>query len=189
MIKNTLSITLVLATFLFSSMALAEEPYIGIGAVQHTYEQDFGNENDFEAEPTSYRITIGSRVARYWIMEAYYLAPLEEDDEVFIGTGGNTGIEVEYEAILGYSVNASYKAGPFLIYGGPHITAARIVAESTNPSIDSFNDKDTRVSGGLGAGVSIVLFDKVSLNVNGQTYYWDSDILGTGVGAELRYHL
>lgn len=186
MIKNTLSVVSLLALISASFSVFAEEPFIGIGMVSHKYKQDFGNISDFEAEPTSYRLTLGSRITKDYTIEAYYLSPAESDDEVLVGA---TPMEMEYREIVGASINRIFIAGPFSLYLGPNVTAAKVSAESTNPSLDSIFEKETRVSPGLGLGINLKVHKHFSINVNAQTYYYSTDILGTGAGAELRYHL
>ncbi len=185
MIKNTLSFSLLLSTFLLSCLAYAEEPYIGLGVVQHTFEQDNGNANDFEVEPSSYRITLGSRIAKNYLIEAYYLSKKDADE----ATLGITNVDFEYKAVVGAAIYRAFNAGIFRFYIGPNINAAKVSFESNNAALNDANDLDTRVSPGLGAGLDMQLYKKLYLNVNYQSYYIDSGLLGTGAGAELRYRM
>jgi len=191
MIKNTLVIASFLAASCFSLVSYAEEPYIGIGMVKHTHEQKFDSVNDFEAEPTAYRLTLGSRIAKNWVMEAYYLET-KDADEIDIGTRANPVLmDIEYKTILGASINWGYTSGPIRIYAGPNVTAAKVSAKTvkSNPALDAFNEKDTRFSPGIGAGIDIKPFKHFSFSLGAQSYYWADDILGVGFGGELRYHL
>jgi len=182
MIRKYLSFAFVFASFLTSGAALAEEPYIGIGAVQHRYEQDLT-----DAEPVSYRITLGSRISKHTIIEAYYLGSAISDDEATAGASA-TPIDFEYEFIVGASINASVKGGPFTLYAGPNISAAKIKVVSSNPAITAANDLDTRVSPGMGIGLDLRFAKHLSLDFNAQTYYLSKDKKGAGAGAEFRYH-
>lgn len=182
MIRKYLSFAFVFASFLTSSIAFAEEPYIGLGVVKHTYEQDL-----LEAEPISYRITFGSRISKHTIIEAFYLETAEADDEATAGALA-TPIELEYEFIVGASINRSIKSGPLTLYGGPNVTAAKVKASSADPVINAANNLDTRVSGGLGIGLDLRFAKHLSVDFNAQSYYYSPDITGWGAGAELRYH-
>lgn len=188
MIRKYLSFAFVFASFLTSSVAFAEEPYVGIGAVQHRYEQDLT-----EAEPISYRITVGSRISKHTVIEAFYLGSAIEDDEATAGPSA-TPIDFEYDFIVGASINGSVKAGPFTLYAGPNITATKINVVATGPdpilnaAINAANDLDTRVSGGLGIGLDLRFARHFSLDFNAQSYYFSDDAKGAGAGAELRYH-
>ncbi len=188
MIRKHLSFALVFASFLTSSMVFAEEPYVGVGAVQHRYKQDLT-----EAEPVSYRITLGSRVSKHTVIEAFFLGPAIEDDEATAGTTP-TPIDFEYEFIVGASINGSVKAGPFTLYAGPNVTATKIKVTATgadpveNAAINKANDLDTRVSPGMGIGLDLRFTKHLSLDFNAQSYYLSKDKKGGGAGAELRYH-
>jgi len=185
--KKTLTLILAISISYMSSLAFAEEPFIGIGVVNHTYKQDpAGTDNDAKAEPSSYKITLGSRVAKKFIIEAYYLVP-NESDEIIIG-GNPTVMKVEYETLVGASINYALVSGPFTFYIGPNVTAAKIKAESSNPALDAANDLDIRVSPGAGAGIDLQIYKKISLAIHGESYLQDGDRTGIGAGAELRYH-
>jgi len=186
--KKTLSLIIAISTTYLSGLAFAEEPFIGVGIVSHTYEQDpSGTANDVKAKPTSYKITLGSRVAKNWIIEAYYL-PQKDKDGIIIG-GAGTPMDVEYEIVAGASINLALVSGPFTFYAGPNMTAAKITAESGIEALDQANDFDTRVSPGLGLGMDLTIYKNFSLDFNAQSYLWDGDRLGYGTGVELRYHL
>lgn len=187
--KKTLTLILAISTTYLSGLAFAEEPFIGVGLVNHSYEQDpSGSANDVTAKPSSIKLTVGSRIAKNWVIEAYYLLPHEED-EISIG-GAGTVMDVEYESIIGASLNYAFvHTGSFAIYAGPNVSAAKIKAESGNAVLDAQNDFDVRVSPGLGLGMDITLYKSLSLYIEGQSYLIDSGRLGVGTGAGFRYHL
>lgn len=187
--KKTLSLILAISTTYLSGLAFAEEPFIGVGIVNHTYKQDpSGSANDVTAKPSSIKLTLGSRIAQNWIIEAYYLLPNKED-EIAIG-GAGTKMDVEYETLIGASLNyAIIHTSSLVIYGGPNVTAAKIKAKSGNATLDAANDFDVRVSPGLGIGIDLTIYKKASLYLEAQSYLLDGDRTGFGTGAGLRYHL
>jgi hypothetical protein len=198
MIKNTLALILVISITYLPSLSFAEEPYIGLGMVNHTLKDDDGDENDYKTQPTSYRFTVGSRIAKNYIIEAYFLSN-ESSDNASLGTIITT-FDFEYEQVFGASINYALVAGPLTIYGGPNITAAKLTAtvdranssstiSDTDEIILNSQFSETLLSGGIGVGVDLRVYKNISIDLNAQSYLFDGDRLGTGVGAELRYHL
>ncbi len=192
MIKQTLILFLALSITYLPSLSHAEEPFIGIGALGLNHKEDGG----VSAKPTSIKVTLGSRVARNWIMEAYYLSPLDGDD---ITADSGTVFEVNYDKAYGASLSYAKRLGLLTLYGGINGTAVDFKAEVTDASasganateiaaLNAANSKDTLLSPGFQVGADFNFYKNVSVDLKFQRYYWDSDATGDGIGAELRYH-
>jgi len=188
MIKTARFLTLLISMTYLSSVAYAEEPFIGLGLVVGQYDQDSpGTANDADASPESYKLTIGSRIYKNAIIEAYYLHPKKEDT-IPLG-GANTLVDIEFDFIFGASINYAAVAGPFTFYLGPNISAAKISASSDNAVLQDANTFSTQVSPGFGVGIDVRLHKHFSINFHAESYLYDSDKSATGAGAQLRYHL
>lgn len=188
MIKTARFLILAISMSYLSSQAYAEEPFIGIGYVSSQYSQDSsGSANDADYNPESYKLTLGSRIYKNAIIEAYYLHSAKEDTQEL--GGANTPVDLEFDFIFGASINWAGVAGPFTFYAGPNISAAKITATSDNQVLQDLNTFSTQISPGFGVGLDIRLHKHFSLDVHAESYLYDSEKTGAGVGAQLRYHL
>ena len=188
MITTTRFLILLISMTYLSSLTYAEEPFIGLGAVVGQYDQDSpGTDNDADASPESYKLTIGSRIYKNAIIEAYYLHTMEKDT-IELG-GANTPVDIEFDFIFGASINWAGVAGPFTFYAGPNISAAKITATSDNQVLQDANTFSTQISPGFGVGIDVRLHKHFSVDFHGETYLYDSDKSAMGFGAQLRYHL
>ena len=199
MIKQTLALILGISITYLPSLSFAEEPYVGLGIVSHAIKDD---DNGFDVKPQSYRFTLGSRIAKNWIAEAYYLSP-GSDDTGAITDGKKRVFDIEYSSIFGASINYALVTGPFTFYAGPNLSVADLdgavntkesAATLSDTEIDFSNNeiKDkygSRYSLGGGAGVDINFYKNFSIDFNAQTYLLGDGMTGIGYGAELRYHL
>jgi hypothetical protein len=200
MIKQTLALILGISITYLPSLSLAEEPYFGVGAVSHQVKQDTGKaNNDFDVKPTGYRFTVGSRIAKNWIAEVYYIKSADSDSVTY-ETSDPTTFDIEYESIFGASINYALISGPFTFYAGPNLTVANLnatVDTTKSPTLtteevmvqNNRGDYNSRYSLGGGVGIDLTIYKNFSININAQSYLIDSDQIGIGYAAELRYHL
>jgi len=196
---NTLRLTLLLSLASFSCIGLvhAEEPFFGIGVTSQNYTENSGNDNDFTTNHTGIKFTLGSRIAKNWIIESSFQLPSSSDQ---VTLSGGVEYDIEFESIISASINYAIKKSIFTLYGGPNVSAAQLsietiggTTEQNAETLNALNARDTKISPGLGLGVDIQIYKKFSLDLHGETFYCDGlctgDNTGYDVGIELRYHM
>lgn len=187
MIKTTLSVILTISITYLSSYVYAEEPFVAIGGVLATYNQEATSAtNDAEVELENVKVTLGSRIHSNWIIEASY-SYSNGPEIVPLGTA-QTDTSFEFDSILSASINYTKMIGSTLIFIGPSVNWVQFSATSS-ALLTPFLPEIDQVGPGARIGIDFPLYKKLSVAVMGEVYLVESDYNASGAGAEFRYHL